>query len=479
MNSPRKDLHAAWRAIAAMLLLVVAAVWLGDRARLATGAEPGTSTSQPAWLHDIESGADHIDARELAAELMAGHADVVLVDVRPAAEYAAYHLPSAINLSVPELCGDAGSALFARQPRLVVLYSNGPAHPGQAWVELRRRGHSNVRVLDGGLEAFYGEILTPPSLRPLATATTATAAAGRFALQRAFFARSAPPAPTSDWATDPPQLTEPTMVSTSWLAQRLDRVTVVDVRRDAAAYAALHVPGAVHLDPAELRDRHGDREWWLHEPARLATLFGARGIGVDTPVVLCSDDSLPDAALTALALWRCGHHAVAILDGGLRRWAAERRPLVATTTPVTPTTYQLRPPADDCAIPIDELAARVAQQTVNVVDVRPAPFFRGEMSTEARPGHIPGAKNRPLQSDVMVTDTGVWLRPRKAVQQAWQDLGAASDRPVVVSCRTGHTASAAWFVLRHLLGHRQTRWFNGSWTEWAQRTDLPAATGDR
>jgi thiosulfate/3-mercaptopyruvate sulfurtransferase len=44
-------------------------------------------------------------------------------------------------------------------------------------------------------------------------------------------------------------------------------------------------------------------------------------------------------------------------------------------------------------------------------------------------------------------------------------------------CRTGHQAAQTFFVLRFLLGRTNVKWCNGSFTIWAERTDLPVATG--
>lgn len=473
-------------AIGVMVLAVAAALAVGSlspgkNGTLATAAERGTlpAAAPAAWLQDVETGADHIAATDLARELLAAPKDLALVDLRPADEFAQYHLPFAVNLTVPEVCGDAGARLFASRPRLVVLYSNGPAHPGQAWVVLRQQGHTNVKVLDGGLEDFKAKVLTPPSLRDGASEADSKAEAPAFALQRAFFLGDASKNPLATWATDPVELREPTMVSPQWLHDHLGKVAVVDVRARAEAHAALHVPGAVWLSLGELRQKRGDRELFFVDDQTIAKHFGALGIANTTPVVLYTDEKLQDATLAALAFLRLGHQQVAILEGGILRWATEHRPLVATPVRPTPVVYEPRAGADDFTITIDALAPLVTGGKTAILDVRPPEFFTGAKSTEARPGHMPGAVNRLYTKDLKRTDDGQWVRPRAELEPEYAALGLAKDAPVVVSCRTGHTASEAYFVMRHLLGYKNVRWFNGSWTEWAEHQDLPAVTGDR
>lgn len=463
---------SAWLGIATMLVAIGAALLVAPRSH----DDREAAAAAPAWLQQIETGADHIDTDELLHELLTGAPGLLLVDVRPADEFAAWHLPGAVNLAVPELCGAAGAALFASSPRLVVLYSNGPAHPGQAWVELQRQGHSNVKVLAGGLVEFRDRVLCPPSLRANAAPVVDPGATSAWQLQHAFLL-GADTAPTpSGWATDPNALTQPTMVSTAWLAAHAGDVTVLDTR-SRAEFAALHVPGAHSLPPSELRQRAGDRDLLLRPEAELAATFGALGIAADTPVVLYADDRLHDATFVAVALLRLGHQRLAILDGGIRRWALERRPLSAAPSAPTAVHYLPRPGADAFVITTDDLAASVAAKTTAVLDVRPSPQFTGAVSTEARPGHIPGASNRPLARDLGPVAAGLSLRPRTELVAAYAEF--PPDAPLTVSCRTGHSASQTWFVLRHLLGYQNVRWYNGSWTEWSARPELPAATGAR
>lgn len=457
--------------IGAMVFAVVAALAIGSLDRKSTDHASGAD-----WLQLVETAGDHIEPQALTRELLAAPTDVVLVDVRPPDEFAAFHLPGAHNLTVPEVCGEAGAKLFATNPRLVVLYSNGPTHPGQAWVELHKQGRTNVQVLGGGLDDWKAQVLTPPSLREGATEAGSKAALTSWTLQSAFFLGKRQPNPLAAWATDPAQLTQPTAVSTQWLHDRLGAVAVLDVRKPEE-FAALHLPGAQLLDLSKLRSKTDDRELFLLPPEALARHFGSLGVTNTTPVVLYADEKMQDATLAAVALLSIGHQALAILEGGVLRWATEQRTLVAETTAAKAANYVVRPPAEPFAIPIDDLAKAVQDGTTAVLDVRPPEFFRGDKSTEARPGHIPGAKNRPFQQDLLRSADGQWFRPRSELAKEYAALGLAKDQPVTVHCRTGHTASESYFVLRYLLGYEKVRWFNGSWTEWAARKDLPAVTG--
>jgi rhodanese-related sulfurtransferase len=141
----------------------------------------------PAWARLVEEEGDHLDVRELADALIAAPERVLLVDVRPEDEFAQWHLPGAVNLSLPVLLGPKGAAVLrAAEGKRIVLLSNGMVHPAQAWVELTRRGYRDVFVLEGGLTDFKREALTPPSLRGPVSRERAEAERQRFVALQAW-----------------------------------------------------------------------------------------------------------------------------------------------------------------------------------------------------------------------------------------------------------------------------------------------------
>ena len=443
------------------------------------GAEKLSATPDLAWAALVETGEDHIGAKDLAERMLTGDRNLTLVDLRPREEYDVWHLPGAVSLTVPDLLGEPGKKILADPARLVVLYSNGPTHPGQAWVELNKRGLRNVKVLDGGLEAFKSEVLTPRSLSGAASEAQSKQSAPELAILRAFFllGPDAKVEGAGRHATDPEKLTKPTVVSTRWLASRLEKTKVVDVRESASDYALWHLPGAVHLPQAKLRIKAGDRDLFLQPADQLATHFGQLGITADDDVVIYAEEKLQDATMVALAFARVGHDKLAILEGGVLRWAADRLPLAKAAPKVSPAVYKIRAGADTFTITVDDLAQAVRAGGTKVLDVRPPEFFSGEKSTEKRAGHIPGSVNRFYGNDLTRGETGSFFRGGDALRAEFEGLGLKPDQDVVVSCRTGHTASESYFVLRYLLGYEKARWFNGSWTEWAARADLPLETG--
>ena len=195
-------------------------------------------------------------------------------------------------------------------------------------------------------------------------------------------------------------------------------------------------------------------------------------------VVLVAGDKFHDATLAALALERLGHGRFAILNGGFARWAAENRPLDTALPNPSKTSYLPPAQADGFSVGYLDVLARVRSGDAVILDVRPFEYFSGQKSDEARPGHIPGALNRPYTEDI--EDNGKYkaLKPVSALAAAYASLVPSVDSTVIVHCRTGHQASQTYFVLRHLLGNRNVYWYDGGWNEWSAHPELPVVAGE-
>jgi rhodanese-related sulfurtransferase len=104
----------------------------------------------------VEAEVDHVTATELATWIVEGRADYRLLDLRTAADYAAYHIPTAENVPLSAL---TDYPLLRNEK--VVLYSEGGIHSAQAWMLLRAQGYEAVYMVLGGLDGWKDEVLFP------------------------------------------------------------------------------------------------------------------------------------------------------------------------------------------------------------------------------------------------------------------------------------------------------------------------------
>jgi thiosulfate/3-mercaptopyruvate sulfurtransferase len=182
------------------------------------------------------------------------------------------------------------------------------------------------------------------------------------------------------------------LAETDWLADSLDNpgVRVIDTR-NAEAYAAGHISGAVSLGSAGAVPRAANGD--MGSPEEFAALAGALGVSNDTTVVVYD---APGAAMGTLA-WAFlyyGHRDVRMLDGCFAKWTAEGRPV--STEPVTPPPAVFKPELlDDIYCSLDHAKSALGQPGTVFWDTRTTGEYEGTLpagqNAPPRLGHLPGA----------------------------------------------------------------------------------------
>jgi thiosulfate/3-mercaptopyruvate sulfurtransferase len=271
------------------------------------------------------------------------------------------------------------------------------------------------------------------------------------------------------------------VVTTEWLAEHLGDpdVHVVDgtwhmpqLGRDARReFVEAHIPGAVFFDIDAIADSDTSLPHMLPSPVKFAREVGALGIGDGDQVVVYDVRGVVSAARVWWTFRAFGHEDVAVLDGGLRKWRAEGRP-VESGTPSSigrRLTARLRPAL---VRDLDAVRANLATRAAQVIDARSRGRFAGtepEPRAGLRGGHIPGSLNLPYDELYRADGT---LRPEPELRDAFSKAGLDPGRPVITSCGSGVTASVLALAL-HLLGQRDVAVYDGSWSEWGGRADTP------
>jgi thiosulfate/3-mercaptopyruvate sulfurtransferase len=280
--------------------------------------------------------------------------------------------------------------------------------------------------------------------------------------------------------------TDDPLVTTDWLAAHLNDATVklVDATFKLPGvlplpkddYLAQHIPGAVFFDVDAVSDHDNPLPHMFPSAAQFGRDVGALGIGNDDTVVLYDAGGWVAAPRAWWMFLSYGHDKVRILDGGLKKWRAEGRPVESGEVTPKPATFKAAYDAGRVRA-IGEMIANVASKAEQVIDARAGERFEGRVA-EPRPGlrsgHIPNSRNLPY-GQLFDAATGA-MKPLDELRKAFAGAGVDIDRPIVTSCGSGVSAAVLTLAL-YRLGVRGTALYDGSWSEWGQADGPPVATG--
>ncbi|MGE3799004.1 MAG: sulfurtransferase [Thermomicrobiales bacterium] len=282
-----------------VLLGSVAGLATLGHVRVAAQSPEPAGYAHPDWFADPAWLAEHI-----------GRDDLSIVALTATDDFAAGHIPGAAQIDWPafEIVETDESSVETWQGEVeailtdlgiersntVVVYDGGTFWAGRLWWILHFLGHEDVRVLNGGLQAWTasgGELETEPS---------AVSAAG------------------SLYQGTPNQDVIVT-IDEAVAAFEAEEAIFVDAR-SAGEFAEGHIPGAVNI-PFTDNAVDGEPRFWK-TPEELLAHYAAAGITPDLRVIPYCTTGVR-SAVTYFTLRQLGFENVSLFTGSFAEWSAD------------------------------------------------------------------------------------------------------------------------------------------------------------
>ena len=267
------------------------------------------------------------------------------------------------------------------------------------------------------------------------------------------------------------------LVTTDWLEKNLNnpKLRLIEVSVDTGVYERGHIQGAVNfkwhtdlVDPVK-RD--------IASKENFEKLLRQAGVNNESTIVIYGDSNNWFAAWGAWVFDVYGVKNVKLLDGGRKKWEAEKRPLTPLATQVAAGNVKVSDANNSLrARLIDVVAITNKKSDTALVDIRSPDEFTGKIfapagvqETAIRAGHIPGAVNVPWGQ--AVAEDGTFKSPEE-LKKVYAAVGIDGKKQIITYCRIGERSSHTWFALSKILGYNVKN-YDGSWTEYGNSVGNP------
>ena len=265
------------------------------------------------------------------------------------------------------------------------------------------------------------------------------------------------------------------IVETDWLSEHLNAPDLVLLdgsthlpttgRNARNEYTAEHIPGAQFFDINAIADTDNPLPHMLPAPAKFSSMMKKMGIGDGMRVVAYDSEGLYSAGRVWWMFRSMGYEDVAVLNGGLKKWKTENRPI--TDEPPRARSERHFTARFNSALvrDLEDVKSIVENNSEQIVDARAAARFRGEVIEPRkglRSGHIPGAHSVPFAT--LLQEDGT-LKSTDELVAAFKNAGVDLKKPITASCGSGVTAGVLALALA-LIGRPDAAVYDGSWTEW-------------
>jgi len=254
------------------------------------------------------------------------------------------------------------------------------------------------------------------------------------------------------------------LITTSELESKLEqsKLLVIDTR-SFNEYSEGHVPGSVNLDLFAFHWIDTTKQGIQNFNKQVEMIFSFVGINSEKKVIFYDNVSGMLAARGVWMLEYFSHPDVQMLDGGMKKWKKENRPIEKKQNPSQPSKFsgKINPEIiSSCEFILNNI------DTLKIIDARSDEEYNGTIVRAAQAGHIPKSIN--IDWNLNINSDGTF----KSADELSKLYQIPKDSAIVTYCQGAYRAANTFLALKKL-GFKNVRVYLGSWGEWGNKLDLP------
>ncbi|TVZ27141.1 thiosulfate/3-mercaptopyruvate sulfurtransferase [Gillisia sp. Hel_I_86] len=249
-------------------------------------------------------------------------------------------------------------------------------------------------------------------------------------------------------------------------------IKILDFRK-SEFYANEHIEGAMNIWRTDIEDASYPYKGMMAGKKQMETLFSGLGINTKDTIIIYDDNGLVDSTRLWWILQNYDFTKVRLLHGGITAWK-EKNGAISTETPIVKrSNFKLTDaPSMKYLISKEKMIQAVANNTF-IIDARTDDEFSGKRQKEgaAKGGRIPNSKSIDWAKSVNYNGDKK-MKSTEDLIEIYNKLGASKDDEIIAYCHSGVRSAHTTFVLTQILGYKNVKNYDGSWTEWSQFDDL-------
>ena len=265
------------------------------------------------------------------------------------------------------------------------------------------------------------------------------------------------------------------LVSTDWLNLNLEKVRILDAswhmpnvaRNGKNEYLKSHIPGALFWDLEEFSDKKSVLPHMMPPPEEWSSMISSIGIKNNDHVIIYDDSDVKSSCRCWFNFLYFGHNPdlVSVLDGGLKKWVDEKKPLTKVIKEFNISKYEIEE-NKKYILSKKDIDENIKTQFYKVVDARSKKRFEGsepEIRKGLRSGNIEGSYNLPFQN--CFDQTSNTFKKKEDLKKVFENLNLSFPINMVFTCGSGVTACILGMA-NSIINDKTPLIYDGSWAEY-------------